>query len=195
MLLCVHGISSWLLILLPFRRWPHSVPAHLWFDRQLLLGLQVLCCQNRWSLRRGTVTAAHKAERSSCRCLDALNDVYTLTLLTPPPTASPTTSPTTSPTALPTPSDELSASEDEHLKINFLLVVFSFFSHVCVFRDQRDKDFLETKKNSTRVWTLLALLSFLCSFHSSPLSLPPFSLFFPAFFPFLRTCSSLVGIN
>ena len=49
-LLFVHEISSWPLLLLLFHRWPCSDPACFWFDCQLLLGLQLVCCWNRWSL-------------------------------------------------------------------------------------------------------------------------------------------------
>ena len=51
MLPFVHGISSCLLLLLLFHRWPYSVPAFLWFDCQLLLGFQLVCCWNCWSDR------------------------------------------------------------------------------------------------------------------------------------------------
>ena len=59
MLSFVHGISSWSLLLLLFRKWPYSVPACLWFDCQLSLGLQHVCCLSRWSVRQGTMITAH----------------------------------------------------------------------------------------------------------------------------------------
>ena len=49
MLPFVHGISSWILFLLPFHKCPNSVGTCLWFDRQLLLELRLLCCPSRWS--------------------------------------------------------------------------------------------------------------------------------------------------
>ena len=61
MLLFVHGISSWPLLLLLYHKWPYSVPACLWSDCQLLSGVQFVCCRNRWSFHRGTMTAAHMA--------------------------------------------------------------------------------------------------------------------------------------
>ena len=52
MLLFMHKISSWPLLLLLFHRWPYGVPACRWFVCQLLLGRQLMCCWNRWSLHR-----------------------------------------------------------------------------------------------------------------------------------------------
>ena len=49
MFVFAHEISSWLLLLLLFRRWPYSVPTCLLFDCPLLLELQPLCCRSRWS--------------------------------------------------------------------------------------------------------------------------------------------------
>ena len=50
MFLFVREISSWLLLLLLFRKWPYCVPTCLLFDCQLHLELQPLCCWSRWSL-------------------------------------------------------------------------------------------------------------------------------------------------
>ena len=42
----VHATAFWLLLLRLFHNWPYNVPAWLWFDCHLRLGVQLVCCWN-----------------------------------------------------------------------------------------------------------------------------------------------------